>query len=179
MDLVAEELEHAADLAVASFMDGDFHTGQVRLRVIANIVDIGRGRHAVLQLDAVCQVLQDRIGNAPFDLDFISLVDEAAGMHEDVGQFTVIGHDQQAFRILVQAADGVDAVLFLPEIVHDRRPALVIARRGDDALGLVEQIIMLRLRFQGLAVDGNAVLVGVDFRPQFADDDAVDADAPF
>ena len=38
---------------------------------------------------------------------------------------------------------------------------------------------MLRLRFQGLAVDGNAVLIGIDFRPQFADDDAVHADAPF
>ena len=107
-------------------------------------------------------MLQNRIGNLPLDLDFIRLIDEAAGMHQNISQFAVIGHQQQALCILVQTADSIDTVFFLLEVVHDRRPSLVVTRCGNDALGLIKQVIMLGLHFKGLAVDGNAVLIRID-----------------
>ena len=76
-----------------------------------------------------------------FDFYFVGLIDKLTGMHEDVGQFPVICHEQQSFCILIQTAYGINPLRDFLKIIHDRFTALVIMGSRNDAFGFIEQVI--------------------------------------
>ena len=79
--------------------------------------------------------------------------------------------------VLVEPADGVDALGNLGEQVDDARPARWVEVGRNVALGLVDGVIDHRLEPDRLAVDGDPSSGGVDPRAELADDLAVDGDA--
>ncbi len=52
-------------------------------------------------------------GGLAGDFDEIGLLDAGCGFGELVGEFAVVGDQQQAFAQVVEAADGIEALVFL------------------------------------------------------------------
>ena len=105
---------------------------------------------------------------------FIDLVDFMARMREFRGEVTVGHHQQQAFRVEVQTSDGID-VSALANQVHDRRPLLGVASRGDIAFRLVEdEVAVLDVEFDASAVDLDGVCGGISLGAERAHGFAVD-----
>ena len=88
-------------------------------------------------------------------------------MGQGLGQRAVVGHQQQAVGVVIQAPDGVKARQCAAQQIRHRRPALLVAEGGDDAAGLVEHnICMLRRKAQRHAVHADAVPLRVCALPQ-------------
>ncbi len=118
----AERTEHVLDLAVLAFAQthGD--------------PDIGPLRLVERRLDRAVEHAVD--GDAFLQLVEIGLLDLAVGAHavaaqpagrrqfEHAGETAVIGQQQQAFGIDVEAADGQDARQVVRQVFEDRRAAL-------------------------------------------------------
>jgi hypothetical protein len=111
--VVANFFKHAPDLAVLAFNQRDFIP---RIVAFSRQLHMGRrGAHGVqitmsrlgAQLEAAAQFLNVfRFGLAG-DLDQIGFRHVRRGAHEMVGQRAVIGHQQQAFAQVVQAANRI------------------------------------------------------------------------
>jgi hypothetical protein len=65
-------------------------------------------------------------------------------MHEPVGERAVVREEQDTGRVGIEATDGHHAAL-MPDDAHHRGAALRVARRRDDARGLVQDDIRERL----------------------------------
>ena len=101
------------------------------------------------------------------------------GVHHQVGEVAVVGQQQQALAVPVQAAHGEHPGGHALHQVHNGFAAQLIAGGGDKAAGLVEHIVIefpLALDVDALAVHRENVLVGVHFVTQ-SDGMAVDLDA--
>ena len=108
----------------------------------------------------------------------VRLLDLKARMQEAVHQGTVIRDEQEPFRVVVEAADRVDALLHFRQEVEHRAAAAVILRRREIALRLVqEQVDMLLLTLDRAAIDRDRVCRRIDLRAEFAHDFAVNSDA--
>ena len=108
--------------------------------------------------------------------DVIFLGQAKSGVHDPVRQFAVVGQDQQALGVAVQAADRVDALPDIDEI-HHGPPVPLVTDRGDVSRRLVEDDRPVPLRPDLLAIDPNHGPDGVDPRPQLGDALAIDGDA--
>src|SRR4051794_22091312 len=56
-----------------------------------------------------------------------------------LGKCTVVGQENQALAVEVEAADGEEALFDARKVVGERRPALGVGKHRDHALGLVER----------------------------------------
>ena len=96
-------------------------------------------------------------------------------MGQPVGQVAVVGQQQEAFAVGVEAADREHSRV-RGDHVDDRRAAVGVSRSGDDPGRLVQQVMdEAGLGADRRAVDLDAVGRGVDPAPQFRDL-AVDGD---
>ena len=116
-----------------------------------------------------------RLGQ-PGDLHLIRFLDAVARMGEQVGQFAVVGDQDQTFARHVEPADHEQPLAVGREIDH-ARPAIGIASRRDDAERFVDQIIDQPAARQRLAIDANIGRVGIDLRAERGDGAAIDGDA--
>ena len=117
-------------------------------------------------------------GGLAGDLDEVSFFYAGGGLGEAVGQLAVVGDDEQAFAHVVEAADGVEALLHLVEELHHRGAAFGVLDGGDEAAGLVEDEVAVALgALEQLAVDADVVAGGVGLGAQHGDHLAVDLDA--
>jgi hypothetical protein len=98
-------------------------------------------------------------------------------VEEAVGQLAVVGEEEGALDVDVEASDGIQPHDGRHEIGDHGAPLGVVAR-GDVAGGLVEQQVLPRLGgAHGPAVEPDVVDARIGQRPRLADDDAVDGDA--
>ena len=96
-------------------------------------------------------------------------------MHDSVGEIAVIGEQEQAFGVAVEAANRVDALRHVDEFHH--RPALaLVVDRGDKTRRLVEHDDPRPLRPQDLAIDPDLGGGRVDPGAKFSHDLAIDLD---
>ena len=130
--------------------------------------------------------IQGYMGGDPGQIGFIHLM---AGMQHFFGEGAVIGKQQQALGIIVQAANGIKAHGIIPEMIQHAGAALGIGNGGHFPGGLVINHIMLLgfgtndlsldhhfIRFfhlhahlgDHLAVDRNLALQDHFFRPPTA-----------
>ena len=139
---------------------------------------MARAGLAALDGDAAAKNVELGLGGLAGDFDQVSFFHAGGGFGEPVGQFAVVGDDEQPLAHVVEAANGVEALLHLLEELHHRGPALGVFDRGDKAAGLVEDEVAMALgALQQLAVDADVVAAGVGFGAQHGDDFAVDLDA--
>jgi hypothetical protein len=79
-----------------------------------------------------------RIGiDAPFDLRPVHLFDRVAWIGDASLQATVIGQQQQALAVMIQAAGRVEARCL--EMIGQDRTVLLRGEPSQDAVGLVEE----------------------------------------
>jgi hypothetical protein len=101
-----------------------------------------------------------------------------AWMREARRQLAFVGEEQQAFRVVVESSDRIDALADARQQIDDRRPALRIDDGRHIPARLVQQEIAERLAHgDSPAVDPDVVVFRIGFRAELAHDGAVHADA--
>ena len=163
--MVADLFEHFAELAVAAFGEGELVPGVV---AAADELDFGGGgddavataaadlvEAAAVDHDAAGGSGRGRLaGGTAADFDQVGLFDSGGGLGERVGEVAVVGHEEQAFGEVVEAAYGVeaDAVAVgagdlllggFGDELHDGGALLGVFEGGDVAAGLVEHVVAL------------------------------------
>jgi hypothetical protein len=175
---VADLFEHLAQLAVAALDEHHFVPWIVTLADLADAcwsgTDAALAGLTVLDGDSAAQDVELVLGGLAADFDQVRFLHAGGGFCELVGQFAVVGHQEQAFSLVVEAAHGVEALGHLLKELHDGGPALGILDGGDKTLGLVEHVVAQALgSVEQLAVDADVVLCRVGLGSQLGDDLAV------
>lgn len=169
---------HPADLAVASFADADEDHRLVFAQRRATRARGGRRRPAAVDHHALREPTERAGFRHAADARFVEALDAVARMGEPRGQLAVVGQEQQAFGVVVEPSDRVDALAHARQQVDDSRPALGIGHRRHIAARFVQQEIAERLAHGDPApVDADVILFRVGFRSELAHDGAIDADA--
>ena len=143
---VPDRLAHPPHLAVAALVEHELHPRA------AELTGAGRSRDAVLELDAVRERRHGGGRQVSLDVGDVGLLDAVARMRQPVGEVAVVREQQHAARVDVEPSHRHDAGV-VPDEVDDRRAALRVARRRDDAERLVEQDVRELLLADAVAVD--------------------------
>ena len=144
--------QHAAHDAVASGVQGDLHDRVAAGSLIDDAGLVGLDR-AVLQVDAGEQSLHGGRGDPTLDTGDVGLEHAEGGVGEHVGEFAVVGENQQARGLGVEAAHVEQALLKLRHEAVEVGAAAVILQRRHDADRLVEHEVAAG----GVELDGHAV----------------------
>jgi hypothetical protein len=141
LDEVADFLEHFAQFAVAAFNQNNFVPGIVALANLANAgrrgADAVGARFAAFDCDACAKYVEFSLAGNAGDFDQVSFFHAGGGAGKAVGKLAVVGHQQQAFAHIVEAANGVKALAHLLKELHHRGAAFGILDGGDESAGLV------------------------------------------
>jgi uncharacterized protein with GYD domain len=161
-DGMADRGKHPLHLVLASLMEDELDTAAAES-------PRARGRCCtVLELDPVAQLAQGIVAGVALDLGDVRLLDPVARMGEAVRELPVVREQKRARRVCIEPSHGHDARLPRHEL-HDGRPPLRVAGRGDDAGGLVEEDEPKPLPLHLLAVDLDAVSPAHDGAPARGD----------
>ncbi len=144
LHMMADLFKHAADLAILALCQRDFIPRIVRLAHQTHLC----GRRAyrtqafrtglAANADSLTQLLNVIFLRQPCHLHQICLGNVRSGLGEEVGQFAVIRHEQQAFTGIVKAADGVYALAHVLDQPHHRGPAFRIGNSCHISFGFVD-----------------------------------------
>ena len=184
LHMMANLFKHAADLAILALRQGDFIPRIVRLAHQTHL----RGRRAyrsqafrsglAANADSLTQLLNVIFLRQPCHLHQICFGNVRSGLGEEVGQLTVVRHEQQAFTGIIKAADRIYALAHVLDQTHHRGPAFRIGDRGHISLRLIEQKVdMLFRTVQQLAIDLDVVGGEIGLGAEFGNDLSVDGDA--
>ena len=172
VDLEAERLDHPVDLAMLAFVDRD---AEPRVLALAG-QDLDLGGHrdgAIVERDAIAQRLDVVALEPAVNLDVIGLRDVIRWREQARRELAVVGQQQHAFGVEIEATDRLHRYRQVRQIVHHRRPAAVVGHGGDAAFGLIEQHVKMIEGDDRLAVHQDRVVVGVDLRAEHGHDRAV------
>ena len=101
--LVTHAGQQAADLAVHAFAEDDLQPGAVLLmRFDADLLHPG---NAFGQMDPAPQLVEHLRRRPAGNLGQIDLLDAIAGMRQAIGQFAVVGDQDQSFAVQIEPAD--------------------------------------------------------------------------
>ncbi len=176
--LEAKRVEHAADLAVASFVK--LHPDPaVPVSAFQEFDPHGAQQFATLR-DAFQHPCGHGLAENAAHLNMVYLAEMGFRIEQALRQHRVIGEEQKPLARLVEPADrregrNVDMV----ETAEDRRPALGIVAGGHEAARLVQHEIDPGLRGNDGSVDGDPVRFDIDPLREIGDLPAGDADTPF
>jgi hypothetical protein len=174
---MADRLAHPPHLAVAAFTQRDVDERVRAARRVEPLqhADVGGSRAVAVERDAAAEAL-DRggVGHAA-DARPVDLRHLVPRVHELCRQLAVIGEQQQAFRVVVEAADGVEVAEVRGNHLEHRAPPLRIGARRHHAGRLVDQHVAQRHGGLDLAaVDGDGVGPGVGLGAEVQHRGAVD-----
>lgn len=177
-DGVADGFAEAAEDAVAAFVDVELEPGVAASE--AEGADAVGFHEAVVEGDAVAQALHDGafVVDFAFEFDLVDTEHLFGGVHECVGEVAVVGEEESAFAVPVEAADGVDAGHAFGEEVGDDGAVGGVIEAGDVADGFVEEDVgAFGLPADGFSVDFDAGAARGDFGAEGIDDATVNGDA--
>jgi hypothetical protein len=173
MDLVAEVREHAANLTVLPLVEDHLEDGA--LLVLRLEVDMLSPCHPLGEPDATAEFVDRLRGGHTGHLNEVFFLDSIPGVGAEIGQFTVVGDEDQPFAHPVEPADGEQTLVAGHEI-DDAWSAIGVEVRGHHANGLGEHVHdPLRVR-QTLAVDADLLTERIDAGAELGDDLAIDLD---
>ena len=100
-------------------------------------------------------------------------------MHDVLAQLAVVGHEDQALGIVVEAAHVEHALVLVPDDVGQRVAAFRVVHGAEHLLGLVErQRDMVRVEVDARAVHTDVLLLRIDAGAEFGHQLPVDLDTP-
>ena len=170
-DRVADGLAHVAHLAGAPLVQRDRHQRLVLARAEPGVdeADDGGRRPPAPECHPAAQPLEGAlVGHAAYAgvvlaLDLVTRVQQARG------EVAVVGEQQQALGVVVEAAYRIDVLVHVRQQVQDRGPLLGVLPRRHVAARLVEEdVAVARGDAHALAVDANVVSGRVGPRAQLA-----------
>src|SRR5690348_13902686 len=115
--------KHSAYLVVTAFHEGDFIPGLI---AFGNHANLARRRGAAVQHDAVLEAREIFWRWLALQLDVVSARNSGSLGSQKIGEIAVVRQQQQAGRVVVKPADGVNALLDALEQLHNRGSALGI-----------------------------------------------------
>ncbi len=193
--MVADLLEHAADLAVAAFGEGDLVPGVLLIDGKLDGGGLGEdGEGAALgagllfaahagearlgrQHDSVAQFVDLFFGGLAADLDHVGFGNVRAGLGQLRHELAIVGEQQEAFAHVIETADGENTLVDALEQIHDGGATFRIADGGHVALGFVESDVDVALgAAQQLAIHANLVNPGIGLGAGLGDDFTVHTD---
>ncbi len=140
---MADRRQHPAHLALAALMDHD-PKGSMSMNGF-EYIDISGGRRAVLEQYPPAEPVEGRQPRRPLYQGKIGLGHSFARVEQPMGQNAVIGQEQQAGGLKIQAAYWKDPDIPGYQIDH-ARPSLRIPHGADVADGFVQHQIGQGLR---------------------------------
>ena len=153
-----EMLEHALDLAVLAF--AQTHRDPAIGALLAIEMRLDPGIFDAVDRDALAKCVELGLVGRAIGAHAVATQPAGRGQLEHASEPAVIGQQQQAFGVDVEAADGDEARQVFRQRVEDGRAALGIVIRGDEAARLVEhEQARAFARGQRLAVDGDAIFL--------------------
>ena len=162
----------APDAAILALSEHDLQQG--RLAPGSQSTDaLGPGL-ALGEVDAVQKLLDIFAAGTPRHLDHVGLFDPVAGMSQALGQFAVVGEQQQPFAGLIESAHGEQALPHVEHQVDGPWSTRRVVVGAQVALGLVEQPVGELLGGRRLPVNGD-LLAGPDPRAWIGHDLAIEA----
>ena len=147
---MAHRLQHATNLAIAPFRDGDAIPAIGAFTT--SILDRTKRSHAVVQPNAVQQVLFFFVAQGSQDAHGIFPLQSKPGVHQLVGQLTRAGEQKQTLSVQIQATDGLPfALLQTRKLAKHRRPVLRVIVGNHLANRLVVSNNTRRWRINAIA----------------------------
>lgn len=175
-DLVPELRQHPAHFAILPLGEDHFENG--RFPLLTDHADAPGPDLAFRQPDAVDQLVEHlAFGGSGHDHP-VQLLDAELGVGQLIGEFAVVGQQNQPRAHLVEPADGIDALGNLGQDVDDARASGRVIIRGDVPFRLGDRVIDHPLEMDGLTVDGDLGLSRVHLGPELFDDFAVNRHSP-
>ncbi|SIJ35147.1 Uncharacterised protein [Mycobacteroides abscessus subsp. abscessus] len=156
-------------------MEGEFDDGAARRRV--DELELVDRDDPVVEFDAGLEPGARILGDLPLDLREVGLGDLVAGMGEAVGQLPVVGEQDEALGVGVEASDVEDPLGAVADVVAEVLAPLGVLHRRDDPGGLVErEVDLLRARRDPQGVDVDRLGLRIDAGAELGDDVPVDLD---
>ncbi len=177
LDVITYGGEHFFDYVVATFAHHQFDD-----RIAGFVASGGNlfgNSRAAGQVYTAAQRVQRFRRQSSFYARDVGFAYAIARVGQDVGQIAVVGHDQQAVSVFVEAAHREYPLAYASHQVEHGFAAKRIVGGTHATCGLVEQIVDEFLARQGLAVDCNGRDLRVDLQAHLDDCFAVDADSAF
>jgi len=174
----ADRFEHAPDFAIAAF--GQDHVVPVVGPLPAPFGDQAEAGQAVLELNAGAQTLEHFRSRLAEHAHRVFALDFVARMHHAIGEVAVVGKQQEAAGIEIEAADGDPAPALQPRqfCEHAGAPVGVVAGDYFAFRFVIDQHsrqAQLELELHQLAIDADLVF-GTDALADVGRQ-AIDADA--
>ena len=180
---MTDGLQHAPDLAMAALMYDDADLGATRVPIAGRRpqhLNLSGRAHPAIELHARPQCLDGIACRNAGGHDLVLLRDLVPRMRQPVREVAVIHEEKQPSAVGVQPADGKDSVpqsSLRADHVEDCGPRRFVFRGGDHTYRLVEHEITVRGgRLDQLAVDRDAIRVGVDHESGCGRPLSIDAD---
>ncbi len=128
--------EQPADFAILAFRQRNFQ--HRALTTIADPPHIPHPELALGKIEPLLQRSENLHGRLPGDQHAVTALDLKFGMGQPVAEFSIVGDEQQAFRIFIQPTDGEQPA----EIFRNQINRLVaigrIKRRADNVFRLIQ-----------------------------------------
>jgi hypothetical protein len=153
VDGMADCFQHAADHAFAAGVNGQLDEGSFAAG--AQEANSGGPAGAVVKHDTAREPAQHGGGGAAADLGLVHFFDLVAGVGEAIGEVAVVGDEEQALGVGVEATGGVEALFDVPQQIEDGGAAAMVYDGGKGAAGLVEEEVPLGLGAKQAAVELN------------------------
>ena len=182
-DGVAERGHHAANLTVAAFVDRQLDLalpGAVRVLLAAHETHIfGGPRHAVVKHNASAQTLQRIVAwyaRHGYPIRFRDMIARMGHLEQKIA---VVGEEDQALTVRVEASDRPKHRLStdVHQICHhlSGMAVRVRARRNNPSWLVHREIVALQWRPDNPIIEENLIGLGVRFCAKLGDDFAVNA----
>ncbi len=172
---MAEEPGDFTNLALAALTE--HHAVPVALVGVLYQRDRSGGGHLAVKLDATAPLAQHIGTQWRGEKYAILLLDFKARMGQIMRKFTIIGEQYQPLAIHIEATHGKNAGRRINKL-NDRRTTVGVIHRRDIAYGLVEHYIGALGRLtNGLPIEEDHILLGVDPQARLLNDTAIHRDA--
>lgn len=175
MDLVPELRKHAADLAVFPFIKN--HLEDRALLVLRLEVDVLGAGHSLRQTDAAAELVEGFQRGDTRHLDEVFLLNAIPRVGKEIGQFAIVGDEDQPFAHPVEPADGKQP-LFPRHEVDDAWPAVGVEVCSHHADRLGEHVDDPLRVGEPLAVDADLLAERIDSGAELRDHISIDLDPP-
>jgi hypothetical protein len=173
---VAERFEHSADLPVPALVNRQLHDTVVAAN--CNDANLRPGGAEIAEAHATVQRANVLRRKPPGNRRPIGLLDPEARVEQMVGEFAVVGQQENPTRIVVEASDrhGMDAAR---KQVRHRPPSLRIAHRRYHPGRLVDdQVGKFSRRLDDAPFDFNTIC-RINESPELTNASAVDSNRAF
>lgn len=176
-DLMVDPGEEASNLAVLALSQDDFENRAVAsLALLVNVFD---SKATFSEVDPFFQLVESLETGIASDLDFVHSADAVTWVGQFVGQFAVVGDQQQAFAVFIETTDSEKTLRFILEQIDDAWTVIRVVVCAENALGLIEQVVRATLEFQDFAIVFDRLSARINFHADISDLNAIHRDAAF